>query len=79
MFGYVRARNDTLFPDAAQKYKAIYCGLCHTLGKQYGVVSKLFLNYDFAFLAMLLAPSEGSNDYGCCRCPLHPEIGRAHV
>lgn len=76
MFGYVRARNDTLFPDAAQKYKAVYCGLCHTLGKQYGVVSKLFLNYDFAFLAMLLAPSEGSNDYGCCRCPLHPVKGR---
>lgn len=75
MFGYVRARTDTLSPEARSGYEAVYCGLCHTLQREYGMAARLFLNYDFAFLAMLLSPA-GSGVEECRRCPLHPIKGR---
>lgn len=34
-------------------YQAVYCGLCHQLGKAYGPFAKLTLSYDFTFVAML--------------------------
>lgn len=76
MFGYVRAREDTLPPGAWEEYKAVYCGLCRTMGIRYGAFSRVFLNYDFVFLAMLLAPADADSTQGCLRCPLHPIKGR---
>ena len=32
MFGYVRAVTSVLSPEDAQRYEAVYCGLCRTLG-----------------------------------------------
>lgn len=34
-------------------YQAVYCGLCKQLGELYGPFSKLTLNYDFTFLALI--------------------------
>ncbi len=76
MFGYVRARQDTLSCEAQRAYEAVYCGLCRSLGARYGGVSRLFLNYDFAFLAMLLAPVDAVGACGRRRCPAHPIEGR---
>lgn len=76
MFGYVRAREDTLSPDDRRAYEAVYCGLCHTLKERYGTVSRLFLNYDFVFLAMLLAPEQGEEKAQCKKCLLHPLKGK---
>ena len=76
MFGYVRARLDMLSPGEQEAYQAVYCGLCHTMGKRYGQISRLFLNYDFAFLAMLLAPEHIPCTEGCKGCPLHPIKGK---
>lgn len=76
MFGYVRGRGDTLSPEERDSYQAVYCGLCHTMGSRYGHFSRLFLNYDFAFLAMLLAPGNSSDVSGCKACLLHPVKGR---
>lgn len=76
MFGYVRVRKDTLPAGAIEKYEAIYCGLCHTMGKHYGGFSRLFLNYDFAFLAMLLAPPDACETLCYRQCPLHPIQGK---
>lgn len=42
-----------------QQFRAAYCGLCHTMGRRCGLWSRFGLNYDFAFLAMLL---EGDRD-----------------
>jgi len=42
-----------------ERFKACYCGLCHALGKKYGIVSRFILNYELVFLAMLLW---GEND-----------------
>ena len=41
-----------------QLFEGAYCGLCHVLGRQYGWTSRLFLNYDFVFLAILLSPPD---------------------
>lgn len=76
MFGYVRARQDTLTPEGLAGYESAYCGLCHTLGRRRGPVARLFLNYDFVFLAMLLAPPDFGGAEGCRRCLLHPVRGK---
>lgn len=76
MFGYVRVREDTLSAGAMERYQAVYCGLCHTMGTRYGQPSRFFLNYDFAFLAMLLAPASAKDCCECRRCPRHPLDGK---
>lgn len=76
MFGYVSARRDTMPEGAWESYEAVYCGLCHALKEGYGQRSRLFLNYDFAFLAMLLAPRDAAGVSGCQKCLLHPVHGK---
>ena len=76
MFGYVRAREDMLPQADRERYEAAYCGLCLTMKKQYGAISRLFLNYDFVFLAMLLDSEETVRPTECVKCPLHPVRGK---
>lgn len=76
MFGYVRARRDTMPEGGWENYEAVYCGLCHALQVDYGQRARLFLNYDFAFLAMLLAPGDARGASGCRKCLLHPVHGK---
>lgn len=76
MFGYVRAREDTLPLEVRKDYEAAYCGLCHVLKERYGAFARMFLNYDFVFLAMLLAPERGDASARCLKCPLHPQKGK---
>ena len=54
MFGYVRPWRDELKVRQNRDYEALYCGVCHALGKRHGFIARMFLNYDFTFLAMLL-------------------------
>ncbi len=54
MFGYVRPYRDELKVREQRDYEALYCGLCRALGRRHGFLARLFLNYDFTFLAMLL-------------------------
>ena len=65
-----------LSPEERENYQAVYCGVCHTTGKHYGQFSRLFLNYDFAFLAMLLAPEDTPCSNACKGCFVHPLKGR---
>lgn len=69
MFGYVRPTLDKLDQENVDRFRAAYCGLCHTLGRRYGLMSRLFLNYDLTFLAMLLGKTCGSEEK---RCLVHP-------
>ena len=75
MFGYVRTAPDHLTEEEQQLFRSAYCGLCHTLGRRYGAVSRMILNYDLTFLAILL-----SEDVYCSsenhRCMVHPFRGR---
>lgn len=69
MFGYVRPHREELKVRELEAYQAMYCGLCRALGRRCGFISRMFLNYDFTFLAMLLAPEESLPDTDYCRCP----------
>ena len=71
MFGYVRPSLGRLTEEEKVRFQAAYCGLCRTMGRRCGAVSRLFLNYDLTFLAVLL--SEGSAcETACRRCIVHP-------
>ena len=72
MFGYVRPVQDKLTPEQLERYNAVYCGLCHTMGKRYGFLTRFTLTYDFTFLAMLLAPAQEHTAICKKRCPAHP-------
>lgn len=69
MFGYVLPSQERLSEEGKKQFQAVYCGLCHTLGKRFGLASRMILNYDLVFLAMLL--QEGA---ACCEqsCLAHP-------
>ena len=74
MFGYVRPAAQRLTEEQQQRYEGAYCGLCHTLGRRYGLAGRMILNYDLTFLAMLL--SEGTAERCTKRCLIHTVKGR---
>lgn len=74
MFGYVRPAAQRLTEEQQQRYEGAYCGLCHTLGRRYGLAGRMILNYDLTFLAMLL--SEGTAERCTKRCLINPVKGR---
>lgn len=71
MFGYVRPPLNLLPQEEQDRFRRIYCGLCHTLSQRYGVRARFLLNFDFTFLAILLSEKEESCRL-CGRCLVHP-------
>ena len=59
-----------------EAYKAVYCGLCHEIGQRHGFFARLFLHYDFVFLAMMFASQQEKFHVQRRRCPAHPLCGR---
>ncbi len=51
MLGYVRAHAPELRVREHECYRALYCGLCKSMGKCTGQCSRMTLSYDFVFLA----------------------------
>ena len=73
MFGYVKPQIPELRVRENELYKATYCGLCRTMGKTTGCLSRLTLNYDFAFLALArYVLEEQKAQMKMRRCPVHP-------
>lgn len=73
MFGHVQANLADLSEEEKQRYRAAYCGLCHTLGKRHGFLTRLTLTYDLTFLTLLLTSLyEPAESCGSCRCVAHP-------
>jgi hypothetical protein len=80
LFGYVNINWKEL-PQAQQiRYGSVYCGVCRRIREQSGQIARLGLQYDAAFLALLLMslyePEEVS---GPNACMLHPIAGRPWV
>ena len=75
MFGYVRPSLARLSQKDKDRFSAMYCGLCRTLGHRCGKTAPFILNYDFTFLAVLLAPAEPEAPLHR-RCAIHPLRGR---
>ena len=72
MFGYIRPMHGELKVNEFERFKACYCGLCHALGKKYGLISRSILNYELVFLAMLLWDPDESPEYTNRRCIASP-------
>ena len=77
MFGYVRPYIGDLSETERKRYRAVYCGICSSLGARHGAFSRLSVNFDMTFLALMLSslyePEEESSQ---ARCLPHPV--RAH-
>ncbi len=53
LFGYICPFKPDMRMMEYDIYKSYYCGLCKTMGSDYGVISRMTLSYDFAFVAIL--------------------------
>lgn len=73
MFGYVSVNKPELKIKDFERYRAYYCGLCHTLKKRHGRSGQITLTYDMTFLIILLTSLYESQTleekHGCI---LHP-------
>jgi len=73
MFGYVRPLKGELKVYEFENFKAAYCGLCHTLGKRYGLPARFILSYDMAFFAAVAHGAGGEPmKADRRRCIAHP-------
>ena len=73
MFGYVREYAPELKVKDYALYKAAYCGLCKSMGKAAGTLSRAGLSYDMVFLA-LVRMALAHTPYAVLpgRCFVHP-------
>jgi len=55
MFGYIMPDKRELKIKEFELFRAYYCGLCKSMGRSFGGFSRLALNYDSAFLGLLLS------------------------
>ena len=74
MFGYIKISKGELKIKEYELYRGVYCSLCKVLGKNYGLVSRFTLNYDFTFLTLLNMSLQDTCDQfktkGCTFNPL---------
>ncbi len=55
MFGYIQANRKILKPEDVKDYQSFYCGLCRELKNLGGAKAQVLLNFDCAFLAIVLS------------------------
>ena len=73
VFGYVNIYKDELKVKDYNIYRSYYCGLCKKLGEEFSIRARLSLNYDFAFLALVLSSlSDGKEEIKYENCFIHP-------
>lgn len=73
MFGYITPDLSTLAESDKNRFRSIYCGLCHVLKKRHGFLGCSTLSYDLTFLALLLtALYESEEEHGEENCLTHP-------
>ena len=73
MFGYLMANGGELDQDQRRRYSAVYCGICRNIRNTASNAARLGLQYDMAFLALLLMSLyEPEEQGGKCACMLHP-------
>ena len=74
LFGYVAANPKYMTEQEQQRYRSAYCGLCRSLGKRHGQLTRLSLNFDMTFLSLFLgAMYEPVEEEVQFRCVVHPK------
>ena len=80
MFGYIKPNIPELRVKEYELYRAVYCGLCESLGRSITCTSRLSLSYDFVFLALVrMALTGESGKIERHRCLAHPTKKRAVI
>lgn len=73
MFGYVEPDKPELKMREFEVFRGYYCSLCKTIGRNYGQLARLSLNYDLTFLYLLLDSLNSELVKGKSeRCLVHP-------
>ncbi|NTV89905.1 MAG: hypothetical protein HGA22_06030 [Clostridiales bacterium] len=68
MFGYIVPEKPEMKVKEFELFRAYYCGVCKSIGRQHGQLKRFLLNYDSAFLAVLLTSLSGEK----------PEVKKEH-
>jgi len=55
MFGYIMPDKAELKIKDYELFRGYYCGLCKSMGRSFGILSRFALNYDSVFLGLLLS------------------------
>ncbi len=72
-FGYLQIQKSELLVREYDAYKAVYCGLCKQMGKDYSFLTRFSLSYDCTFYAMLLMSVDRScKGFKDGRCTCNP-------
>ena len=53
MFGYLKPDNPYLYMKDDVLYRALYCGVCKSIGKNSGQLGRFTLTYDIAFMSAI--------------------------
>lgn len=73
MFGFVTANVQELTKEQKKRYSAVYCGICRRIRLDASRLARWALQYDMAFLALLLGSLyEPEEQTGKRACGLHP-------
>lgn len=73
MYGYIRIHAPELKVREQEYYRAVYCGLCRTMGRCTGQCSRMTLSYDFTYFALVRMALTGKYpSLKAHRCPVHP-------
>ena len=79
MFGYLRTNRDLTLREY-DTYRAYYCGLCHTLAREYGTLARALNSFEGTFLAMLVdAQKEAAPEMMTSTCIASPFAFRKAV
>lgn len=72
LLGYVKTYKPELKIKDYEVYRGLYCSLCRTLGRQYGILSRLLLSYDVTFLiVVMLSVKNAVPTFKKGRCPFN--------
>ena len=73
MYGYLRTHTPELKVREQEYYRAVYCGLCRTMGTCTGQCSRMTLSYDFTLFALVRMALTGEKvSLQSRRCLGHP-------
>ncbi len=73
MFGYIKPNKPELKVRELEYYRAVYCGLCRSMGNHTGCFSRFTLSYDFVFLCLIrMVLSDVKPAFARHRCMAHP-------
>ena len=72
MFGFIRPLRGELKVCEWERFQSVYCGLCHSIRKRYGLLQTALLSYDCTYLALVLDAIQPECATCRRRCIMHP-------